>query len=177
MISSIRNFQGISIIISNTINRYTIKCDAINFKLTRSHKKILKKMNNFLRNGTKEKNFSRSAEASNIPEPIPPKEHSKIELTDIKMEVLKEEKVLAKPKSNDGEMAVKSPKADDQKRAVNPLKKKVIRLERKKKKLAAKGLTLADIKPRYVNVQKSLEDFLAEEPKDGKHQLKVTWHL
>jgi hypothetical protein len=56
---------------------------------------------------------------------------------------------------------------------VNPLKKKIIRLERKKAKLAAKGLTLADVKPRHVNVQKSLEDYLAETPQNGKHKLEV----
>lgn len=154
---------------------YTIKCDAINFKLTRSHKKVLKKMNKYLRDGTREKNFNRThVEASTSSDPKPSKEHSKIELNDIKMEVLKQEKLSA-IKKDDREIIAENFKASsvgDQKK-VNPLKKKIIRLERKKAKLAAKGLTLADVKPRHVNVQKCLEDYLAEEPKDGKHKLEV----
>ncbi|XP_014102046.1 arginyl-tRNA--protein transferase 1 isoform X1 [Bactrocera oleae] len=35
---------------------YTIKCDALEFKLTKSHKKILKRMTRFLRDGKKDKN-------------------------------------------------------------------------------------------------------------------------
>ncbi|KAL9921310.1 arginyltransferase 1 isoform 2-T2 [Glossina fuscipes fuscipes] len=34
---------------------YTIKCDALEFKLTKSHKKILKRMTRFLRDGKKER--------------------------------------------------------------------------------------------------------------------------
>uniref|UniRef100_W8BQQ8 Arginyl-tRNA--protein transferase 1 n=1 Tax=Ceratitis capitata TaxID=7213 RepID=W8BQQ8_CERCA len=35
---------------------YTIKCDALEFKLNKSHKKILKRMTRFLRDGKKDKN-------------------------------------------------------------------------------------------------------------------------
>ncbi|TMW53528.1 hypothetical protein DOY81_001405 [Sarcophaga bullata] len=35
---------------------YTIKCDALEFKLTKSNKKILKRMNRFLRDGKRDKN-------------------------------------------------------------------------------------------------------------------------
>uniref|UniRef100_A0A1I8QCM8 Arginyl-tRNA--protein transferase 1 n=1 Tax=Stomoxys calcitrans TaxID=35570 RepID=A0A1I8QCM8_STOCA len=35
---------------------YTIKCDALNFKLSKSHKKIIKRMNRFLRDGKRGKN-------------------------------------------------------------------------------------------------------------------------
>ncbi|XP_065369345.1 arginyl-tRNA--protein transferase 1 isoform X2 [Calliphora vicina] len=34
---------------------YTIKCDALEFKLSKSHKKVLKRMNRFLRDGKREK--------------------------------------------------------------------------------------------------------------------------
>lgn len=154
---------------------YTIKCDANNFKLTRSHKKILKRMNRFLRDGTKEKNFNnRQNIESVVDDPKPSKEHSKVSINDIKMEVVNEPGTSKSIKKNfiipDGEIKT-TPVAP---RTVNPLKKKVIRLERKKAKLAAKGLTLNDIKPRYVNKPKTLEDFLAEEPKNGKHKLKVS---
>ena len=55
-----------------------------------------------------------------------------------------------------------------------PKKAKLIRLERKIGKLAEKGLTLQDLQPITVKTgEKSLEDFLAEEPLNGKHQLKV----
>lgn len=157
---------------------YTIKCDAVNFKLSRSHKKIIKKMNKFLRDGTREKNFNKEhAEASNVNDPKPSKEHSNIELNDIKMEVLKQEKLSTKiSKSSDFSHTKKTEekaKVSNSEKKVKPMKKKVIRLERKKAKLAAKGLTLADVKPRHVNVQKSLEDFLNEQPKGGKHKLEV----
>ena len=152
---------------------YTIKCDAINFKPRKSHKKILKKMNKFLKDGTKEKNFIRShGDASTSDNPKPSKEHTKIELNDIKMKEIEGVCESSRTK-NPVEVAAVPSNIDDQKKPVNPLKKKVIRLERKKAKLAAKGLTLADVKPRHVNVQKTLEDFLAEEPMNGKHQLKV----
>ncbi|KAM7344930.1 arginyltransferase 1 isoform 2-T2 [Cochliomyia hominivorax] len=35
---------------------YTIKCDALEFKLSKSHKKVLKRMNRFLRDGKRDKN-------------------------------------------------------------------------------------------------------------------------
>lgn len=157
---------------------YTIKCDAINFKLTRSHKKVLKKMNRFLKDGTKEKNFNRAhIEASTSSDPKPSKEHSKIELNDIKTEVLKQEKLSAKSKKilekKDEKLTQEPTESGGAEKKVNPLKKKIIRKRKWEAKLAAKGLTPADVKPRYVNKQKSLEDFLAEEPKNGKHKLEV----
>lgn len=154
---------------------YTIKCDADNFKLTRSHKKVLKRMNKFLKDGSKEKNFNRQNMESGANDPKPSKEPSKLAVDDIKMEVMpgtsNPVKKILKP---DGEIKVTPQTAPAAPRITNPSKKKVIRLERKIAKLAAKGLTLNDIKPRYVNKEKTLEDFIAEEPQDGKHKLKVS---
>uniref|UniRef100_A0A1A9W0X3 Arginyl-tRNA--protein transferase 1 n=1 Tax=Glossina brevipalpis TaxID=37001 RepID=A0A1A9W0X3_9MUSC len=44
---------------------YTIKCDALEFKLTKSHKKILKRMTRFLRDGKKEASESRGFHSKN----------------------------------------------------------------------------------------------------------------
>jgi arginine-tRNA-protein transferase len=59
-----------------------------------------------------------------------------------------------------------------------PCKKaKLARIERKKEKLALRGLALDDVMKdkQNKNVEKSLEDFLGEELKDGSvHKLKVS---
>lgn len=55
----------------------------------------------------------------------------------------------------------------------NPKKKKQIRLERRQAKLTAKGLPVDEPKSQNTSDRKSLTDFLNEEPKDGKHKLKV----
>lgn len=165
---------------------YTIKNDALNFKLTRSHKKILKKMNKFLRDGSKDKNYGQIHEAGTreAHEQKPAKEHSDVRIDDINVSSLQRgnySKVnvsLPARNKNDGQVQEKNHSvSSDGNRPPNAKKAKIIRLERKKEKLAAKGLTLNDVMPRKAkngkSVSKTLEEFLAMEPKDGKHQLEV----
>lgn len=74
-----------------------------------------------------------------------------------------------------GENAVKSPSGQDTSKP--PCKKaKLLRIERKQAKMAqraAEGVPIIQNKP-LKNVEKSLEDFLSEQPTDGKHKLKVS---
>ena len=157
---------------------YTIKCDADNFQLNKSHKKILKRMSKFLRDGIKDTNQKHQRDSvSESHEPKPSKQRSDLQLEGINL--------ISPQQGNDLKANVKCNKivpekkksvasiASDSDRASNPKKAKLIRLERKKEKLAAKGLTLNDVQLKTGNVEKSLEDFLAEEPKAGKHRLEV----
>jgi arginyl-tRNA--protein-N-Asp/Glu arginylyltransferase len=133
-------------------------------------------MNEFLKDGKKETKSRNQPEAgfSQI-EPKPPRQHSEISTEVVKMDVTHcvDNKINHKTTSVTAANADNS-SANAQSKEVNPRKKKIIRLERKKAKLAAKGLTLDDVKPRKKkNVEKTLEEYLAAEPKDGKHKLKV----
>ena len=126
---------------------YTIKCDTSNFKLSGNHKKVLKKVNRFLRDGNKEKNHTndQDIQPGMCDGPKPSKKQTSLDVNELSSI---ENKTC-------------------------PLKKKSIRLERKINNLAAKELTLADVKKRNKSNQKTLEDFLAEEPTNGKHKLQV----
>lgn len=169
---------------------YTIKCDALNFKLNKSHKKILKRMNKFLRDGIKDKDDvnMHDAGAGGAQEPKPSKHHSDVNIDGINVSSLNrgnDSKVNAlshlKTEANDavdGQVQEKKKSvaalSSDCDKPSNPKKAKLIRLERKKEKLAAKGLKMEDVVVRKLgNVEKSLEEFLAEEPMDGKHRLQV----
>lgn len=159
---------------------YTIKSDALNFKPSKSHKKILKRMNKFLRDGIKDKISSQphhdegSMEAQ---EPMPSKEPSNVEIHDINISSIQSKtypKVNTSNKEIDPVPRQNKTALNESEKPSNPKKAKLIRLELKKEKLAAKGQTLSDVQPKQpANVEKSLEDFLAEEPTDGKHRLEV----
>ena len=177
---------------------YTIKCEANNFKLNKSHKKILKRMKKFLSDGIKEKDDTselKAIEESGIgfgQEQMP----LNVQTSDIVMSelntsaIVKECLNITKPKQT-VEATLKMEKSLNvpSNTIVNvsaisngdcdkpkPKKAKLIRLERKIGKLAEKGLKLEDVKSKPVpTVEKSLEDFLAEEPLNGKHQLKVNY--
>ncbi|CAO1366125.1 unnamed protein product [Diamesa serratosioi] len=172
---------------------YTIKCEAKDFKLNKSHKKILKRMKKFLSDGIKmkdDKSDIKSSEESEIgfgQEQMP----LNVQTSDIVMSELNTsaitKKALGKPKPKDNEITSleieKSLKVPSN--AINaselsecdkpkPKKAKLIRLEHKINKLAEKGLKLQDVQSKAApTAEKSLEDFLAEEPINGKHQLKV----
>lgn len=163
---------------------YTIKCDAMSFKLSRSHKKVLKKVNRFLRDGIKEKNRTNNQDIQLgiVDEPTPSKKHTNLDVKEL-TSIAKSKKIVNETKANTMlEMSIDDKmishtaitnKSDDAQKSMRPTKKKFMRLERKKAKLAAKGLTLADIPRHNKSKQKSLEDFLAEEPTNGKHKLQV----
>lgn len=164
---------------------YTIKSDAINFKLSKNHKKVLKRMNKYLRDGIKDKERSHGSVRSNAEEPKPSKEHTDVDMKNISVTSIEGERSglqVSSPKRDQQPKKkenVETPKNEllpdkSSEKPSNPKKAKLIRLERKKAKLAAKGLTLEDVQPKKVKCpQKSLEDFLLEEPVDGKHRLEV----
>lgn len=53
-------------------------------------------------------------------------------------------------------------------------KSKLMRIERKKEKMAQKGITLESCQPKPAKaLEKSLEDFLSEEHSNGVYKLKV----
>lgn len=146
-------------------------------------------MNKFLRDGIKDKNVGQPHESgsSESHEPKPTKERSNLELEDINLSSLQQGNDLkvnmqSSGDAVDGQISVKKKLAASiadstgSDKPSNPKKAKLIRLERKKEKLAAKGLTLDDVDVKKTgNVEKSLEDFLSEEPKDGKHRLEVSF--
>lgn len=163
---------------------YTIKCDALNFKLNKSHKKILKRMKKFLRDGiqNKDENPQHDSGVSESQGPVPPKEHSEVVIEGINVSAIPETKVNLKlpktPKEMNKPEKMNVSAASATEKPVNPKKAKLMRIERKKEKLAAKGQNLEDVpKKRSGNEEKSLEEFLSEEPKDGKHKLEVRAQL
>lgn len=146
-------------------------------------------MNKFLRDGIKDKdqNLPHDTGCGEEQEPKPPKQHSNVITEGINVSSIDQEKT---PKVNlpSSPKKVKNCTADQVRGPINstvshqgegdkpsnPKKAKLIRLERKKQKLAAKGQTLDDVQPKKSgNVEKSLEDFLGDEPIDGKHRLEV----
>ncbi|XP_053683975.1 arginyl-tRNA--protein transferase 1 isoform X2 [Sabethes cyaneus] len=180
---------------------YTIKCDAMNFKLSKSHKKIIKRMNKFLKDGQRDKNNSGVSshggtlgdiggdlemgdlaknprnnlnisssdvvpcnETVSVPRPVPVTE----KLTDTK-------KVS---KSSTLNLSSNSPEVDT---SPKPKKAKLLRIARKREKLVRKGFSVDEIERNMrevkgKNVEKSLEDFLDEAPKEDEeaaHRLKV----
>lgn len=162
---------------------YTIRCDVSDFKLNKSHKKILKRIRKFLKDGIKEKycGNQHDGQGSTDLAAKSSQEHTDVDLDGINFTSIQNVSVaMAHPKvtlekkveAKSSTQSVTSNASSE--RPSNPKKAKLIRLERKKEKLAAKGLTLSDIKPKMPeNVEKTIEDFLSEEPIDGKHQLKV----
>uniref|UniRef100_A0ABK8FUZ9 Arginyl-tRNA--protein transferase 1 n=1 Tax=Anopheles gambiae TaxID=7165 RepID=A0ABK8FUZ9_ANOGA len=181
---------------------YTIKCDAINFRLNKSHKKIIKRMNKFLRDGLKE--TSEQDAQSNIDEIAThdgsacDQEHT--EVPSMQPRVLDPDLLNTLTHVNSEK---RSPSADDKTSALpiptlsgvvntsthtsdssisnQPKKAKLRRIERKREKLQKKGLSGADIEQlmqsnNRKSAEKSLEEFLSESPQDNDspaHRLKV----
>ncbi|XP_061517677.1 arginyl-tRNA--protein transferase 1 isoform X3 [Anopheles gambiae] len=181
---------------------YTIKCDAINFRLNKSHKKIIKRMNKFLRDGLKE--TSEQDAQSNIDEIAThdgsacDQEHT--EVPSMQPRVLDPDLLNTLTHVNSEK---RSPSADDKTSALpipplsgvvntsthtsdssisnQPKKAKLRRIERKREKLQKKGLSGPDIEQlmqsnNRKSAEKSLEEFLSESPQDNDspaHRLKV----
>uniref|UniRef100_A0A6E8W067 Arginyl-tRNA--protein transferase 1 n=1 Tax=Anopheles coluzzii TaxID=1518534 RepID=A0A6E8W067_ANOCL len=181
---------------------YTIKCDAINFRLNKSHKKIIKRMNKFLRDGLKE--TSEQDAQSNIDEIAThdgsacDQEHT--EVPSMQPRVLDPDLLNTLTHVNSEK---RSPSADDKTSALpipplsgvvntsthtsdssisnQPKKAKLRRIERKREKLQKKGLSGPDIEQlmqsnNRKSAEKSLEEFLSESPQDNDspaHRLKI----
>ncbi|XP_062134098.1 arginyl-tRNA--protein transferase 1 isoform X1 [Drosophila sulfurigaster albostrigata] len=171
---------------------YTIKCDALEFKLTKSNKKILRRMNKFLRNGKRELSEHPEQQSktddgdgdgdgddliiSSEPHPqLPDKKPSVIDVAHVE--------TLAQARSTQQKTAVSHEVGDggriagdgDQSTASkkfassNPpcaKKKKQMRLERRQAKSCPP-------KEPKVTQEKSLRDFLTSTSDSDKHQLKI----
>lgn len=156
---------------------YTIKCDSSNFNMTRSQKKVMKRMNAFLRDGTKKKgtNSSHRMIEDNVMENIESKQpKQEVQIDKIDFESTNEESVAVVKSEPPKKIEKSDEKTIQTKKELKPMKAKAMRIERLKQKLESKGLTLKDAKQRKVkNARKSIEDFLKDEPKNGKHKLEV----
>ncbi|XP_040167225.1 arginyl-tRNA--protein transferase 1 isoform X4 [Anopheles arabiensis] len=178
---------------------YTIKCDAINFRLNKSHKKIIKRMNKFLRDGLKE--TSEQDAQSNIDEIAThdgsacDQEHTEVPsmqprvldpdllntLTHVNSEKRSaDDKTSALPIPTLSGVVNTSTHTSDSSISNQPKKAKLRRIERKREKLQKKGLSGADIEQlmqsnNRKSAEKSLEEFLSESPQDNDspaHRLK-----
>jgi arginyl-tRNA---protein transferase len=178
---------------------YTIKTDASDFKLNKSHKKIIKKMNKYLKDGIKDKTNDASnsdggmetddvglAEFPNAPDvPRSLINLKEIQSMDSNLLKLNSEKEANDNPSGEAERSFQSgepaPKAVITTKGPDPnkptcKKAKTLRLERRREKLAAQGLP--DQPAANKNVEKTLEDFLNEAPTENcAHKLKVDLKL
>lgn len=155
---------------------YTIKCEAGNFKMSKSHKKILKRMNKFLRDGKREvaeksDDEGAAGDSNECFQVVPKKVPKGLELNEIQGVVLGGQPEPTKPETS--KAVIKEKPHVEAITAKGPCKKaKQLRLERRMQKLAQKGAELMEVKPNKSQ-EKSLEDFLNEAPLDGAHKLKV----
>ncbi|XP_038110551.1 arginyl-tRNA--protein transferase 1 isoform X1 [Culex quinquefasciatus] len=178
---------------------YTIKCDALGFRLNKSHKKIIKRVNKFLRDGLKGEG---DVETGRLNEGEGGGSGGDLEMGEVARNPRKE---LAVGKLNlvgkvaEGEVATEglgvkesvvkavgsdsnlSAKSQPTSQGSPPKKAKLLRIERKRERLIQKGLSAEEIASsmkaaKGKNVEKSLEDFLDEAPKEGEeaaHRLKL----
>ncbi|XP_058060580.1 arginyl-tRNA--protein transferase 1 isoform X2 [Anopheles bellator] len=181
---------------------YTIKCDALNFQLSKSHKKIIKRVNKFLRDGIKEPHESEeSADDEQLQEGrdcvmmkaprAPSKQPQFADMTDATLEDLAVAKPSDAPTDQvDGTCMTKvltgnTSKVSTQSKgfgSANSAKKaKLLRIERKEEKLQKKGISGVELKhmmnkAKGKNIVKTLEDFLDDAPRDDEpaaHRLKI----
>lgn len=178
---------------------YTIKCDAINFKLTKTHKKVLKRMNRFLKDGSKNSESDQGGDRTTSEETgtnenaggghdmFMTPNTDKIPATLLPMNEISDMDCVDGPVQSCITNIVENTRLDEEHKnepkpgpdPSRPLCKKAkeLRLERKKAKLAEKGLTLSSPVGVKANQEKNLEQFLAEEPVDTKHKLKVRFKV
>uniref|UniRef100_A0A8D8CE12 Arginyl-tRNA--protein transferase 1 n=1 Tax=Culex pipiens TaxID=7175 RepID=A0A8D8CE12_CULPI len=178
---------------------YTIKCDAMGFRLNKSHKKIIKRVNKFLRDGLKgegddETGRFNGGEGGGSGGDLemgevarnPRKELAvgklnlvgKVAEGDVATEGLGVKEPVVKAVGSDSNLSAKSQPTCQ---GSPPKKAKLLRIERKRERLIQKGLSAEEIASsmkaaKGKNVEKSLEDFLDEAPKEGEeaaHRLKV----
>uniref|UniRef100_A0A1Q3F740 Arginyl-tRNA--protein transferase 1 n=1 Tax=Culex tarsalis TaxID=7177 RepID=A0A1Q3F740_CULTA len=174
---------------------YTIKCDATNFRLNKSHKKIIKRVNKFLRDGLKGADDERVSNgegtgeeggadlemgevARNPRKELAVGEFKPVGTVEVARDGLVAKEQQVKPAGSDSNLSAKSQPTSQ---GGPPKKAKLLRIERKRERLIQKGLSAEEIASsmraaKGKNVEKSLEDFLDEAPKEGEeaaHRLKL----
>lgn len=144
--------------------------------MSKSHKKILKRVNKFLRDGQEPNPIERSKEenedsGANECFQSAPQEPKSIELNGISTDGLYGSSTVAAEVMEEKPLVGEISGPDLSKA---PCKKaKQMRIERKMQKMANKGETMEVDCARSKNKEKSLEDFLNEQPQDGAHKLQV----
>ncbi|XP_058834364.1 arginyl-tRNA--protein transferase 1 isoform X2 [Topomyia yanbarensis] len=181
---------------------YTIKCNAIDFRLNKSHKKIIKRVNKFLKDGVRPKDEFTEAGTSDGDDGLFGGEMEMAEVArnprrELNVNTLNSIRAANKTPTEDVVDGVCMGKGPTPAATINklglssessiegmkvPLKKaKLLRIERKREKLIQRGLSSEDVERKMIsekrkNVEKSLEDFLDEAPKESEgaaHRLKV----
>ncbi|KAL5289545.1 ATE1 family protein [Megaselia abdita] len=165
---------------------YTIKCNSQEFKLSKSHKKILKRMNKFLRDGVRPNIEQEKEKDESFQEivDIPQIKKAEININEIKGDkqlenpintlMIKENQIQNTPQKASTSFQ-QQPNCNE----TNPRRKKAkqLRLERKKAKYEAKGqsyepvgLNLAQQK---TSSEKTIREFIGEVEESNCHKLKV----
>ncbi|XP_033248383.1 arginyl-tRNA--protein transferase 1 isoform X2 [Drosophila miranda] len=166
---------------------YTIKCDALAFKLTKSNKRILRRMNRFLRDGKRdpveqaaragnEDDVTASVDApASEPQPQMPDKRPAVINVEQAVSLAKAQKSKAKPARAAQVPLTQSPSQGSTKSAAvisnKPCKKaKQMRLERRQAKL---GDIAQQSSQKAFTQEKSLTDFLSATSETNKHHLKI----
>ncbi|XP_053610397.1 arginyl-tRNA--protein transferase 1 isoform X2 [Plodia interpunctella] len=174
---------------------YTIRCRVLEFKATKSQKKVLKKFNRYLSGqtddgveGNGERKMSTCSSGGDAEEGgegrehfvESHKEHQDIDLSNIKMLTENESGDVAKGGASVSDDLNACPKLKQKERKEStgpdptkgPCKKaKQMRRERKLEKLKEKGIDVTTLSSK--NKEKQLEDFINELPDDFKQKLEV----
>ncbi|XP_037715518.1 arginyl-tRNA--protein transferase 1 isoform X1 [Drosophila subpulchrella] len=165
---------------------YTIKCDALEFKMSKSNKRILRRMNRFLRDGKRESKPEAGEgdgevdadDATGAPEVTASEPQP--QLPDKSPAVINVEHVASlaraqkKPTKQALAPAAEAPTLGSNKSAApisnKPCKKaKQMRLERRQAKLGDSASTST----KSLSQEKSLRDFLSTDSETNKHKLKI----
>ncbi|XP_033253776.1 arginyl-tRNA--protein transferase 1-like isoform X2 [Drosophila miranda] len=166
---------------------FTIKCDALAFKLTKSNKRILRRMNRFLRDGKRdpveqaaragnEDDVTASVDAlASEPQPQMPDKRPAAINVEQAVSLANAQKSKAKPARAAQVPLNQSPSQGSNKSAAvisnKPCKKaKQMRLERWQAKL---GDTAQQSSQKAFTQEKSLTDFLSATSETNKHHLKI----
>ncbi|XP_039482122.1 arginyl-tRNA--protein transferase 1 isoform X1 [Drosophila santomea] len=165
---------------------YTIKCDGLEFKLSKSNKRILRRMNRFLRDGKRESkpetgDGDGEADADDaIGAPEVTASEPQPQLPDKSPTVINVDHVASlataqkKPTKQATAPAVEAPTLGSNKSAApisnKPCKKaKQMRLDRRRAKLG----DAASVSTKSISQEKTLRDFLHSDSETNKHQLKI----
>ncbi|XP_018569087.1 arginyl-tRNA--protein transferase 1 isoform X2 [Anoplophora glabripennis] len=180
--------------------QYTIKCDALNFSVSKSQKKVIKKFNKYLEDGILIKNVEPETQNSDRPDTSgifirdrPNINFSKINKSPSEVETnVSCDLSTVEPHCNKNSKTESTANDPSQNKSMSqqnnfkctykegvgadlnrpPCKKaKLLRLERKKEKLLEHGLSMEKKQP--VQAQKSIEDFLEDVSQSSKHKLRL----
>ncbi|KAL7738446.1 hypothetical protein ACLKA6_006755 [Drosophila palustris] len=170
---------------------YTIKSDALEFKLSKSNKRILRRMNKFLRDGKRETGESQTSKngdggdveigdnASELQPQLPDKKPSVIDVDHVEnlaQSRAAQEKMIKtietlEPKPGDDDQSASSNSSNKFSNSNPPRKKaKQMRLERRQAKL---GTSLEQSQTKKMPQEKSLRDFLSAASETDKYKLKI----